>query len=85
MAVRPSSCSSSTMVQRTHRDRSGSDSRDEDLVPRRIRLRQLHGDHPARSEVFLSSQRDAALLMLPGHRAAFPGSAARAFAHWSIS
>ena len=69
MAVRLSSCSSSTTVQRTHRDHSGSDSSDEDLAPRRIRLRRLHGDYRARSEVVLSSQRDAALLMLPGHRA----------------
>ena len=73
MAVRLSSCSSSTTVQRTRRDRSGIDSSDEHLVPRWILLRRLHDDHRARSEVVLSSQRDAALLMLPHPRAALPG------------
>ena len=73
MAVRLSFCSSSTTVQRTHWDRSGIDSSDEHLVARWIFLRWLHGDYRARSEVVLSSQRDAALLMLPRPRAALPG------------
>ena len=70
MAVRLSFCSPSTTVQRTHRDRSGIDSSDEHLVARWIILRRLHGEYRARSEVVLSGQRNAALLMLPRPRAA---------------